>query len=131
MTSASSAYELVIELAERLKEVLPEEFELTTNGTTIKISGVDQRHGAGLLILPTVVLCLPLPKLYRFRILLTNACEQFQEFLTRTGGKPWPSVDAALHVEACDEVILAWWGKGDYRKGEVCLRPFLRETLGF
>jgi len=52
---------------------------------------------------------LPLSKEDRLRMILEYAGIGIQDFLTRTGGRPWPARGAVMHVDIRDdEAVISW-----------------------
>jgi hypothetical protein len=121
---------LIIAIARRVEKMLPEdEFEVSTDGKVVRISGVGEFQGKTNILMPFFIWRAPLPEVQRLEMIFGSIGRRLQSFLTKVRGKPWPSIGAETHYTVDDELISLWWGGPTEAEAVVRFRPIFRKDL--
>lgn len=121
----------ISELAERTREILSEhDFEVTTDGMTITISGRGRFEGRTSVMLPVFMMRAPVPLDGRLSLVLDSYGRRLQALLTSTYGEPWPTEDALPHVLVTSDTVSLWWGGPTEEDASVRLRSISRIDVG-
>ena len=123
---------LVGALVERIGEIAPPDFEVTTvaDGRLLVIRGLGPRAGSSSTSWPGMFLRMPLPASLRLRILFENVASGVQEFFAEATGQSWPAAGASPHVRVTDTDVHVWYGDSDENTAVVRLKSFDRAELG-
>lgn len=101
-------------MAERVQEILPsDEFDLKTDGNTIRIAGVGLCRGNSYNTMPRLLMSLPGTDSERLERILQIYSREIQEFVTKARRKPWPEEGSKPHVRVTLEAVDVWWGNPD------------------
>jgi hypothetical protein len=123
---------LIGALVERIGEIAPPDFEVTTvaDGHLLVIRGIGPRAGSSSTSSPGMFVRLPLPASLRLRILFENVASGVQEFFEQAAGQPWPAAGASPQVRVTDTEVHVWYGDNDENTAVVRLKSFHRTELG-
>jgi hypothetical protein len=118
-------------ITERLRDILPSnEFDLDTDGSTIRITGVGLCRGNSYSTIPWLLLGLPGSDSERLERILKIYGRDVQKFLTKARHEPWPANGAESHVRVTLDTVDVWWGGSDESDAVVRLRTISRRELG-
>lgn len=122
---------LIEAMSERIAEVIdPAECEVTTDGKTIKLVGVNRLRGKMTSVMPFFILRAPLPADQRLKMAFEALAKSTQSFLTPCGGPAWPAPDTTPHVVVSSDTVNVWWGDSSEPDATARLRPLNRHQLG-
>ena len=128
---APNEQQLIEAMSERVAEIVdPADCEVTTDGKTIKLVGVNRLLGNMTTIMPFFILRAPLPADQRLKMAVEAVAKSTQRFLTSCGGPAWPAPDTGPHVTVSSEQINVWWGGPSEADATVRFRPLDRRQLG-
>lgn len=128
---APNEQQLIEAMSERIAEVVdPAECEVTTDGKTIKLVGINRLRGNMTSVMPFFILRAPLPVDQRLKMALEALATSTQKFLTSCGGPAWPGPGSEPHVTVSSETVNVWWGGSSEDDATVRLRPLDRSELG-
>jgi hypothetical protein len=122
---------LVNALAERTQSLLADDdFEVTTNGATITITGRGRLAGRSNVLMPVYVIRSPLPLDERLELLLKAHGERLQAFLSRAHCRAWPAEGAVMHVRVTPAAMDLWWSMPGADKPLVEMQQIDRRSFG-
>lgn len=122
---------LVYMFAERVREILPtSEFQVKTNGRTIKVTGVGGNRGNMYSTAPILLWLLPRSTRRRLELIAETQGRALQRFLSNRQNQVWPAPGADLHVQVDAEFVKVWWGGTDEDSAVTHLRPLSLMELG-
>lgn len=128
---APNGHQLIEAMSERVAEIVDStECEVTTDGKTIKLVGINRRQGNTVSVMPFFILRSSLPADQRLKMAFEALAKSTQRFLTSCGGPAWPAPGIEPHVTVSGETINVWWGGSNEADATVRLRPLDRSELG-